>query len=42
MLTAFDHIKDDLKKDLFFEDKTIQVLLKPVKHAGLADIAFHD
>src|SRR5205823_14538665 len=36
MLTAFDSVKDDLKKDLFFDDKTIQVLLKPVKLARLA------
>jgi DNA-binding NarL/FixJ family response regulator len=33
ILTAFDRIKDDLKEDLFFDDKIIQVLLKPVKLA---------
>jgi DNA-binding response OmpR family regulator len=42
MLTAFDNVKDDLKKDLFFDDKTIQVLLKPVKLARLADIIIRD
>ena len=42
MLTAFDSVKDDLKKDLFFDDKTIQVLLKPVKLARLADIIIRD
>lgn len=42
MLTAFDNVKDELKKDLFFDDKTIQVLLKPVKLARLADIINHD
>ena len=42
MLTAFDSVKDDLKKDLFFDDKTIQVLLKPVKLTRLADIIIRD
>jgi len=42
MLTAFDGVKDDLKEDLFFDDKTIQVLLKPVKLARLAEIVVHD
>ena len=42
MLTAFDSVKDDLKKDLFFDDKTIQVLLKPMKLARLADIIIRD
>jgi len=42
MLTAFDNVKDELKKDLFFDDKTIQVLLKPVKLARLADIINRD
>jgi len=42
MLTAFDDVKDDLKEDLFLDDKTIQVLLKPVKLARLAEIVVHD
>ena len=42
MLTAFENVKDELKKDLFFDDKTIQVLLKPVKLARLADIINRD
>lgn len=42
MLTAFDNVKDELKKDLFFDDKAIQVLLKPVKLARLADIINRD
>ena len=42
MLTAFDGVKDDLKEDLFFDDKTIQVLLKPVKLARLAEIVIHN
>ncbi|MRN40500.1 MAG: response regulator [Nitrosopumilales archaeon] len=38
MLTAFHGVKDELKKDFFFDDKMIQILIKPVKLARLADI----
>jgi DNA-binding response OmpR family regulator len=38
MLTAFHGVKDELKKDVFFDDKMIQILIKPVKLARLADI----
>ena len=38
MLTAFHGVKDELKKDSFFADKMIQILIKPVKLARLADI----
>ena len=42
MITALDNVKDDLKKDLIFNDKTIEVLLKPVKLARLADVIIRD
>ncbi len=38
MLTGFHGVKDELKKDFFFDDKMIQILIKPVKLARLADI----
>ena len=38
MLSAFHGVKDELKKDVFFDDKMIQILIKPVKLARLADI----
>lgn len=38
MLTAFHGVKDELEKDSFFADKMIQILIKPVKLARLADI----
>ncbi|HET7147820.1 MAG TPA: response regulator [Candidatus Nitrosopolaris sp.] len=38
ILTAFQGAKDELEKDLFFADKMIQILIKPVKLAVLAHI----
>jgi CheY-like chemotaxis protein len=38
MLTGFHGVKDELKKDFFFDDKMVQILIKPVKLARLADI----
>ena len=36
LVTAFENVKEELSKDEFFSDKKIQILIKPVKLARLA------
>jgi DNA-binding response OmpR family regulator len=37
IVTAFESVKEELSKDEFFSDKKIQILIKPVKLARLAE-----
>jgi DNA-binding response OmpR family regulator len=37
LVTAFESVKEELSKDEFFSDKKIQILIKPVKLARLAE-----
>lgn len=37
LVTAFESAKEELSKDEFFSDKKIQILIKPVKLARLAE-----
>jgi DNA-binding response OmpR family regulator len=37
LITAFENVKEELVKDEFFSDKKIQILIKPVKLARLAE-----
>jgi DNA-binding response OmpR family regulator len=37
IITAFPNVKSEIKQDMFFDDKNVDLLIKPVKLVQLAD-----